>query len=394
MTGAEQYQRIRRAFKGTFGEPGLVVRGPGRVNLIGEHTDFNLGFVLPAAVDKAIWLALRPRTDDLCRFHAVDLNASCEVRTSERASSDLRWPNYLLGVYSEMAADGRFPRGVDCVFGGDVPIGSGMSSSAALECGFAFGLNELFQLGYDRLELAQLGQRAENRFVGVNCGIMDQFASVLGRDQRLIRLDCRDLSHAFIPFEDPGLVLVLCDTRVRRSLAAGGEYNARRAQCEAGVAHLQARHPEVQSLRDASLDLLETQRDEMDPSVFQRCAYIVKENQRVLDACDSLSRGDYEAFGQRMNESHAGLRDGYEVSCPELDVLAERAQALPGVLGSRMMGAGFGGCTINLVREAELERFEAEMAKAYRQDLKREPLIHVCRLTGGTEIVEAGALLV
>jgi len=394
LSADTQYQRIRRAFKLHFGEPGLVVRGPGRVNLIGEHTDFNLGFVLPAAVDKAIWLALRPRTDDFCRFHAVDLDATFELRLSELTHSDLRWPNYLLGVCSELAADGQALRGVDCAFGGDVPIGSGMSSSAALECAFAFGLNELFGLGYGRQDLARLGQRAENRFVGVNCGIMDQFASVLGQARRLIRLDCRDLSHRYIPFEDPGLLLVLCDTHVRRSLATGGEYNARRAQCEAGTAFLQARHPVVQSLRDASLDLLEAHRAELDPTVFKRCAYIVRENQRVLDACESLAAGDVAAFGQRMNESHVGLRDEYEVSCPELDLLAERAQALPGVLGSRMMGAGFGGCTISLVREAELERFEVEMAKVYRQELDREPLIHVCRLTGGTEIVEAGALLV
>lgn len=394
MTGPEQHQRIRGAFKAAFGEPEIVVRGPGRVNLIGEHTDFNLGFVLPAAVDKAIWLALRPRTDGLCRFRAVDLDASFETRLPELAPSDLRWPNYLLGVYSELAADGHALKGVDCAFGGDVPIGSGMSSSAALECAFAFGLNELFGLGYGRQDLARLGQRAENRFVGVNCGIMDQFASVLGQSRRLIRLDCRDLSHQFIPFEDPGLLLVLCDTRVRRSLATGGEYNARRAQCEAGAAYLQARHPEVRSLRDATLELLEAHRAELDPVVFRRCAYIVRENQRVLDACQSLAARDVEAFGQRMNESHAGLRDEYEVSCPELDLLAAQAQSLPGVLGSRMMGAGFGGCTINLVREAELERFEAGMAEVYRRDLRSEPLIHVCRLTGGTEIAEEGALRV
>lgn len=394
MTSSEQHARVRRAFEDRFGEPTLMVRGPGRVNLIGEHTDFNLGFVLPAAVDKAIWLALRPRADDLCRFYAADLDASFETHISEPRHSDLRWPNYLLGVYSEMAEDGHAPKGVDCVFGGDVPMGSGMSSSAALECGFAFGLNELFDLGYDRLGLARLGQRAENRFVGVNCGIMDQFASVLGRERSLIRLDCRDLSHAFIPFEDPGLRIVLCDTQVRRSLATGGEYNARRAQCEAGVALLRQHHPDVQSLRDVSLDLLENHRLELDPTVYKRCAYVIRENQRVLDACEALSRGDYASFGQRMNESHDGLRFEYEVSCPELDVLAERAQALPGVLGSRMMGAGFGGCTINLLREGDLPHFEAEMGRVYRQELKRDPLIHVCRLTGGTELVEEGALLV
>jgi galactokinase len=387
LTGQDPSQRIVKAFRERFGEPALLVRSPGRVNLIGEHTDFNLGFVLPAAVDKAIWLALSPRQDDLCRFHAVDLGESFEIRLADLAPSELQWPNYLLGVYSEMAKDGHAPRGVDCAFGGDVPVGSGMSSSAALECGFAFGLNQFFGCGYDRQAQARLGQRTENHFVGVNCGIMDQFASVLGRERRLIRLDCRDLSHEYIPFEDPSLLVVLCDTHVRRSLATGGEYNARRAQCEAGVAGLARRFPEVRSLRDATLEKLEACRGELDPVVYRRCAYVVRENQRVVDACADLKAGDYEAFGRRMNESHAGLRDEYEVSCRELDLLAAGAQALPGVLGSRMMGAGFGGCTINLLREADLPAFREGMATVYRRDLDREPVLHVCRLTGGTEVL-------
>ncbi len=378
-------QRIRHAFREAFGEAALLVRSPGRVNLIGEHTDFNLGFVLPAAVDKAIWLALRPREDDTCRFHAADLGEVFETRLSALSRSARQWPNYLLGVYAEMIGDGRAPRGVDCVFGGDLPVGSGMSSSAALECGFAFGLNELFALGYQRPALASLGQRVENRFVGVACGIMDQFASLMGRERRLIRLDCRDLSYAYVPFEAPGHLIVLCDTHVRRSLATGGEYNARRAQCEAGVAVLQQRFPHMQSLRDASLEALDACRGAMEPVVHRRCSYVVRENQRVIAACEDLAAGDYTAFGRRMNESHEGLRAGYEVSCAELDRLSEAAQAIPGVLGSRMMGAGFGGCTISLVREDALPAFEAEMAQAYRRELHREPLLHVCRLTGGTE---------
>ena len=276
--------------------------------------------------------------------------------------------------------------GVDCVFGGDLPIGSGLSSSAALECGFAFGLNELFALGYDRVSLARLGQRAENRFVGVNCGIMDQFASLLGRAGDVIRLDCRNLTHEFIPFADPGFVVVLCDSRVRRSLAAGGAYNARRAQCEAGVAWLMARHSEVQSLRDVTLDMLMAARPEMDSLVYARCAYVVRENQRVLDVCEALSRRDYARVGACMNESHRGLQQDFDVSCAELDLLAEGAQAIDGVLGSRMMGAGFGGCTIDLVREAELERFDAGMTDIYRRSLRTDPVFHVCRLTDGTAV--------
>lgn len=388
MNGFGQSRRIRRVFEEHYGVPDLIVRGPGRVNLIGEHTDVNLGFVLPAAVDKGIWLALRRRTDDLCRVHAADVAESFETRVAALTRSERGWPNYLLGVYSELAQDGHAPMGVDCVFGGDLPIGSGMSSSAALACGFAFGLNELFALGYDRVALARLGQRAENRFVGVHCGIMDQFASLLGRAGHLIRLDCRDLSADYVPLADPGLVLVLCDSRVRRSLAAGGDYNVRRAQCDAGVAWLRSQHPEVRSLRDVTADMLEAARPQMEPVVFARCSYVLQENQRVLDSCAALARRDFAAVGRAMNESHRGLQRDYEVSCPELDVLAEGAHAVPGVLGSRMMGAGFGGCTINLVWEAELPRFVAAMADVYRHTLRTEPLLHVCRLTAGTEVVD------
>ncbi len=388
MSAHRQSRRIRNVFEERYGAPDLMVRGPGRVNLIGEHTDFNLGFVLPAAVDRSIWLAMRPRKDDVVRVHAADVGESFETRVASLTRSDRGWPNYLLGVYAEMAADGHAPRGVDCVFGGDLPIGSGMSSSAALECGFAFGLNELFVLGYDRPSLARLGQRVEHRFVGVNCGIMDQVASLLGRDGHVVRLDCRDLSTEYISLADSGLVVVLCDSRVRRSLATGSEYNARRAQCEAGVALLRSRHPEVRSLRDVTEDMLEAARPRMEPVVFARCAYVLQENQRVLDTCKALARRDYAGVGRAMNESHLGLQRDYDVSCPELNVLAEGAQGIPGVLGSRMMGAGFGGCTINLVWKAELPRFDAAMTEVYHRTLRTEPLCHVCRLTGGTEIVD------
>ena len=382
-----QARRIRQSFDRHFGGPSLLVRSPGRVNLIGEHTDCHLGLVLPAAVDRAIWLALRPREDGQVRLFAEDFGRAFEKTTLNRQRCEEPWADYLMGIYAEMAADGRHPGGVDCAFGGDVPIGSGMSSSAALECGFAFGLNELFGTGYDRLGLARLGQRAENHFVGVNCGIMDQFASVLGREGHLIRLDCRDLGYAYVPFLDPGLLIVLCDTQVHRSLAAGGEYNARRAQCEVGTAYLKGRYPRLESLRDATPAMLEAHREDLGQTVFKRCAYVLKENQRVLDACSALAETDFERFGRCMNESHEGLRFGYEVSCPELDLLADGARGLPGVLGSRMMGAGFGGCTINLVREAELPGFLTEMAWIYRRSLGKEPLIHVCRLTDGTQVV-------
>ena len=379
-------ERVIRAFRERCGREAAVVRSPGRVNLIGEHTDHNLGFVLPAAVDKAIHLALRLRDDRRVGLFALDPQSAYEGSLERIEPSDLQWPNYLLGIFREFQELGIGLRGVDCVFGGDVPIGCGMSSSAALEAGFAFGLNELLGAGLDRVALARLSQRSENRFVGVNCGIMDQFASLLGKEKRLIRLDCRDLSYEYVPFEREDLLLVLCDSQVRRSLT-GSEYNLRRQQCEAGVALLRQRHPEVQSLRDATLAMVEACRDGMDPAVFRRCEYVVRENGRVVEACAALERGDVAAFGAAMNATHEGLAHGYEVSCPELDILAEAAQGMAGVHGSRMMGAGFGGCTINLVEAGSLATFREGMARVYRERLRKEPVLHVCKLRGGTEIV-------
>ena len=374
------------AFRNTVGTKPALVRSPGRVNLIGEHTDHNLGFVLPGAVDRAIWLAIGLRDDRKLRFTALDNAQQFEGSLDEICAVPAQWPNYLLGILSELDQRGVELRGVDCVFGGDVPIGCGLSSSAALECGFAFGLNELLGSGIDRVEIAKLGQRSENRFVGVNCGIMDQFASCLGQEKRLIRLDCRDLSYVYVPFERDDITIVLCDSQVRRQLTTSA-YNLRRAQCEEGVAKLAQHHPEIHSLRDATLAQVEALRDELDPAVYRRCAYVVAENQRVLTACASLERGDLAAFGAAMYETHEGLAHGYEVSVPELDILVEATRSIPGVLGARLMGGGFGGCTINLVEADHLEAFHAAMAPVYRERLGKEPMIHVCKLAGGTELL-------
>lgn len=377
-------ERVTHAFRERFGRETALVRSPGRVNLIGEHTDHNLGFVLPAAVDRSIHLAVGLREDRKLRFYALDKDQIFEGSLDDLQSSDLHWPNYLLGIMSEFTALRIDLRGVDCAFGGDVPIGCGLSSSAALEGGFAFTLNELLALGLDRVSLARLSQRSENRFVGVNCGIMDPFASLLGRERMLIRLDCRDLSYVYVPFERDDIRIVLCDSQVTRSLT-GSEYNLRRAQCEEGLALLRKHHPELKSLRDATPALVEAHRLEFTPEVHRRCAYVVAENQRVIEACADLERGDFASFGAAMNATHTGLSKGYEVSCPELDILAEEAQALPGVYGSRLMGAGFGGCTINLVESGALPAFEERMGRVYRERLHRSPVIHVCRLRGGTE---------
>jgi galactokinase len=373
---------VLASFRRQFGEPAVVVRSPGRVNLIGEHTDYNHGFVLPAAVDRGIAMALKPRSDRRYVLHALDLDRRLEGNLNELAPHPERWPNYLLGVVDQLQKAGHRLGGFELVYGGDLPMGAGMSSSAALECGLAFALNELLGLGLDRPTMAKLSQAAEHSFVGVKCGIMDQMASLMSQKDHVMMLDCQDLSCRFVPFHGP-VKIFLCDTQVARALAESG-YNQRRSQCEAGVALLRKYVLEAQSLRDVSLEVLDAHRAEFDPIVYRRCRYVIEENLRVIAACAALEGRDLPAFGRLMNESHQGLSKAYEVSCPELDVLAEAATALPGVLGARMMGAGFGGCTINLVEAGREEAFVQGMAPAFAK-IGKTPKIHACAPHCGTE---------
>jgi len=380
----ELIDRVRSAFEASFGRESVLVRAPGRVNLIGEHTDYNEGYVLPAAVDRAIYLAMKPSGDKQCHWVSLDLNQTFDVTPGSFSRSELRWPDYLQGVLVEFGAMDITVPPVDAVFGGDIPIGSGMSSSAALTTGFAFAIDRLFNLGLDRVSIAKLGQRAENNFVGMKCGIMDQFASVLGREKTLLQLDCRNLSCVFVPFNRTDVRIALCDSQVKHA-HAGGEYNTRRSQCETGVEIVRRHHPKVVSLRDITNDMLEAARPEMEDVVYRRCAYVLAENQRVLAACNALAGNDLTVFGLKMNGSHYGMRDEYEISCPELDILQSVAEGTAGVLGSRMMGGGFGGCTINMVEEAALTDFQKVMSEAFHRKLGKEPIIHVCQLKGGTE---------
>jgi galactokinase len=373
---------VLASFRQEFGEPAVVVRSPGRVNLIGEHTDYNHGFVLPAAVDRGIVMAVRARSDRRYVLHALDLDRRLEGDLMQLAPHPERWPNYLLGVLDQLQKAGKSVGGFELVYGGDLPIGAGMSSSAALECGLAFALNELFDLGLDRLTMAKLSQAAEHSFVGVKCGIMDQMASLMSQKDHVMMLDCQDLSCRFVPFRSQ-VKIFLCDTQVERALAESG-YNQRRSQCEAGVALLRKHAPDVQSLRDVSLELLEAHRAEFDPIIYRRCRYVIEENLRVIAACAALESEDLPAFGRLMNQSQQGLSKAYQVSCPELDLLAEAAAALPGVLGARMMGAGFGGCTINLVQAGQEEAFVQGMAPAFAK-IGKTPKIHSCAPHGGTE---------
>ena len=376
-------------FRSRFGGTPLLVVSPGRVNLIGEHTDYNEGFVMPGATDKAVVFAVAPRTDGFCHFVSRDFDQEFRCEMGQFHRSPLRWPDYLQGVLDQFVKAGHRVGGVSCVFGGDIPIGAGMSSSAAIEGGLAFALNALFGLGLSKLDLVKLAQKAENEFVGVRCGIMDQFINIHGRAKSVLRLDCRSLEFDYLPFERDDLRVVVADTLVRRELASS-EYNVRRGQCEAGVAVLRAHEPSLRSLRDVTLDLLRDHRAELDPVVFRRCEYVVRENIRVAEAAAALARNDFAVFGGLMNLSHAGLRDDYEVSSPELDALVEAARRVPGVLGSRMMGAGFGGCTISLVEAGAVADFEARVARDYEAAAGKAPKIHVVRIEAGTEAAAAG----
>ena len=366
------------------GKPVLVV-SPGRVNLIGEHTDYNEGFVLPGATDKVVVFAVAPRADGLCHFVSRDFDQEYRCELGQFHRSPLRWPDYLQGVLDQFLKAGQRIGGVSCVFGGDIPIGAGMSSSAAVEGGLAFALNALFGLELDSLDLVKLAQKAENEFVGVRCGIMDQFINIFGQAKSVLKIDCRSLGFERIPFEREDLRVVISDTLVRRELASS-EYNIRRGQCEAGVQALRIHDPSIRSLRDVTLDLLRDHRSELDPVVYRRCEYVVRENIRVADASAALARNDFAVFGGLMNLSHAGLRDDYEVSSAELNALVDAAAAVPGVLGSRMMGAGFGGCTISLVESAALRDFESRVGRAYEAASGKAPKIHVIKIEAGTRL--------
>jgi galactokinase len=380
--------RVKEKFNTVFsqGAP-LIVRSPGRVNLIGEHTDYNNGFVLPAAINKAIYMAVGRRSDKELHIVSLDLDRSYRGDIDRIVPSGLHWPDYLLGVVQQIQALGHELGGFNCVFGGDIPLGAGMSSSAALECATAFALNQLFGLGLDPLTMVKLSQKAENVFVGVQCGIMDQFASMFGRKNHVIRLDCQTLDYAYVPFNTEGLRIVLLDTNVKHSLASS-EYNTRRQQCEAGVALVRAHYPGVKSLRDVSLAMLEEFVAPVDALVAQRCRFVVEENARLLAATEDLQKGDMAAFGQKMFATHEGLSHQYEVSCPEADFLVAQVRNDPGVIGARMMGGGFGGCTINLVKEEAIDALVQRITPVYRKAMNLDMKVYIGQIENGTSLGE------
>jgi len=368
--------------------PQIMAKSPGRINLIGEHTDYNLGFVLPAAIDKAAYVAIARREDQMIRLYAKDLEEEYQVDINLLPTIPGHWSAYILGVVDQLRKMGKQHSGFDLVLTCDVPTGAGMSSSAAVECATAFALNALFDLQLERLDLVRMAQKAENEFVGVKCGIMDMFASVMGKDAQVIQLDCRDLSYQYFPLNLGGYKIVLFDTGVKHSLA-GGEYNLRRQQCEQGVAVLKERFPEVNSLRDANLSMLDEQfRSAVSSTVYNRCLYVIEENIRLETGCRLLLQNDIQGFGKQMHGSHKGLSELYEVSCKELDFLVDLSKQEDAIAGARMMGGGFGGCTINLIESSAIESIHERFSKQYQSAMGRELAMYVTVPSEGSQLIK------
>lgn len=376
-------QAISNKFATLFGGEGEWFASAGRINLIGEHTDYNGGFVFPGAIDKCMVAEIRLNGTDKVRAFALDLDEYCEFGLKEEDAPSQSWARYIFGVCRETEKRGGKVGGFDTVFSGDVPLGAGMSSSAALESAFAFALNELFGNGIDKFELARIGQSTEHNYCGVNCGIMDQFASVFGKKGNLMRLDCRSMEFEYFPFDPAqyGYKLVLLNSCVKHVLV-GSPYNDRRASCER-VAKVLGQ----EFLRGATMDQLEAIKEQISEEDYMRARYVIGEESRVLDVCEALKAGDYETVGARMYETHWGMSKDYEVSCEELDFLATVAKEC-GVSGSRIMGGGFGGCTINLVKAELYDSFIATAKAKFAEKYGHEPIVIDVVISDGARRLE------
>lgn len=382
---------IKAAFKELYGtDPSFSVRAPGRVNLIGEHTDYNDGYVLPMAIDRNITMAVRPREDKLVRLFSMNFEQASTFEIGEEIprSEEAPWSNYVRGVAKMLLNSGYEIKGIDAVIYGDIPIGSGLSSSAAMEVCAATAFEVSSNLSIDDLELIKLSQKAENEFVGVRCGIMDQFVSRLGRKGHAILIDCRSLSHRYIRMPD-GYEVIVFYTGVKRELSSS-EYNIRREQCEEGVRLISRYVPGIKALRDVDFERFLEIRDELPPVVAMRCEHVIKENERTLKAADALERRDLPLFGKLMIESHESLRDLYEVSSPELDLAVDLAMEVEGVLGSRMTGAGFGGCTVTLIESESVEEFMRKVPEEYMRRTGIKPAAYLLRAEDGAGTVDKG----
>ncbi|HLP37200.1 galactokinase [Lacibacter sp.] len=368
-------------------EPAVIVRSPGRVNIIGEHTDYNEGFVLPAAIDKAAYIALSLRTDDEIHLTALDLNETFSTTVTKlKPVGDISWPNYILGSAAQFIKRGVKLPGFNAILSSDVPIGAGLSSSAAVECATVYALNELLQTNIDRVAMVEMAQKAEHEYAGVMCGIMDQFASMMGKKDHVIKLDCRSLAYEYVPFKLEGIKILLLNTNVKHSLASS-EYNTRRNECNQAVDWIKVHHPEVTSLRHATIAMLNDHVLPKDKTIDDRSRFVVEEIDRLLTGCADLQKGDIAALGKKMFATHDGLSKMYEVSCKELDFLVDFVRNRPEVIGARMMGGGFGGCTINLVKESAIDELIKAIKPAYESEMGLQLDYYIASIENGTEII-------
>ncbi len=375
-------ETIKQQFAERFGAAGTMYASSGRINLIGEHTDYNGGFVFPGAIDKMIMAEIKPNGTDKVRVYSVDIDEYAEFGLNEEDAPKQQWARYIFGVCREIIKRGGVVKGFDSVFAGNIPLGAGLSSSAALESCFAFALNDMFNDGkIDKFELAKIGQSTEHNYCGVNCGIMDQFASVFGKKDHLIRLDCRSLEYEYFPFKLDGYQLVLVDSKVKHELV-DSPYNKRRASCENVAKKLG-----VETLRDAEMEDLDKIKDQISEEDYKRARFVIGEKQRVLDVCDALQRGDYATVGERMYQTHEGLSKDYEVSCVELDYLNDIAKEC-GVTGSRIMGGGFGGCTINLVKNELHDQFIKTAKEKFAEKYGHEPQVYDVIVSDGARKID------
>ena len=379
-------EKARQKFTEIFGGKPLLVRSPGRINIIGEHTDYNEGFVLPAAIDKAAYLAIALRDDDEIHLVAADLNETFSVSIKEmKPVGDVSWPNYILGAVAQFHQKGIALKGFNAFLTADVPVGAGLSSSAAVECATAFALNELLGAGLERIEMVKMAQKAEHEYAGVMCGIMDQFASMMGKKDHVIKLDCRSLEYEYVPFKLEGIKILLLDTNVKHSLATS-EYNTRRKECNQAVTWVKEREQQVKSLRDVDAAMLTKYVLPKDELIYKRSLFIVEEIERLQTACIDLENGDLKALGKKMFETHDGLSSMYAVSCEELDFLVNFVRNDRDVIGARMMGGGFGGCTINLVKEDGVPALIENISEAYLKKTVRTLTSYIVSIEGGTSV--------
>lgn len=372
-------QEILEKFNSIFAKKPKLFSAPGRINIIGEHTDYNDGFVLPAAIDKRIYFAIALNNEYKHRFHSYNFDDYYETNQLNVTKNTKHWAKYIIGVLAQFENLNQY---FDIVFGGDIPAGAGLSSSAALECGIAIAVNEFLGAGKTKFELVKIAQKAEHDYAGVMCGIMDQYASVFGKENQVIQLDCRTNTHDYFPLNLKNFELVLVDTKVKHSLASS-EYNLRRQECEKAVDYYQGKYKNIKSLRDIKPAYLEE--NQPDKISYKRAKYVVEEIQRVIQASEALKKDNLKTLGKLLYQTHDGLQHLYEVSCKELDFLVDQTQNMEYVLGSRMMGGGFGGCTINLVHKDFIEEFKSKILKAYQNKFSQSPGFYLVKIENGAQ---------